>query len=288
MEPQFRSTSHPEADGDAWAELNFGCQDSQTAKSLYCRADLRQFRLRIRDLPTSEQPRERLLHEGAEHLSTGELLAILLGTGQSSSKLSAIGLGQIVLQRLQNDYADVFKGLRSLTPEELMLIPGIGAAKAAVILAAVELGKRVFHPHPTSGTVIDDPAIAAQVFAKDLMWQEQEQFGVLLLDVKHRVIGSHIISIGTATETLVHPRDVFRDVIRRGATRVIVAHNHPSGVVEPSQEDIALTRQLLQAGQVLGIPVLDHLILGCGQHKSLRQSTTLWDELPQEETRLGK
>ena len=113
------------------------------------------------------------------------------------------------------------------------------------------------------------------------MWQTQERFAVLLLDVKHRLIGTQIITIGTATETLAHPRDIFREVIRQAATRVIVAHNHPSGNVEPSPEDIALTRQLLAGAQFLGIPLLDHLILGNGNHLSLRQTTSLWSELPQ-------
>jgi len=113
------------------------------------------------------------------------------------------------------------------------------------------------------------------------MWQTQERFAVLLLVVKHRLIRTQVITIGTATETLAHPRDIFREVIRQGATRVIVAHNHPSGNVEPSTEDIVLTRQLLSGAQFLGIPLLDHLILGNGDHCSLRQTTALWNEVPQ-------
>ena len=113
------------------------------------------------------------------------------------------------------------------------------------------------------------------------MWQAQERFAVLLLDVKNRLLGTQVITIGTATETLAHPREIFREVIRQGATRAIVAHNHPSGSVEPSNEDIQLTRQLLAAAQILSIPLLDHLILGNGDHNSLRQTTALWDEYPQ-------
>ncbi|MGB3203496.1 MAG: JAB domain-containing protein, partial [Crinalium sp.] len=103
----------------------------------------------------------------------------------------------------------------------------------------------------------------------------------LLLDVKNKLIGTQVITIGTATETLAPPREIFREVLRQGATKVIVAHNHPSGNLEPSNEDISLTRQLLTGAQFLGIPLLDHLILGNGDYLSLRQTTTLWDEYPQ-------
>jgi DNA repair protein RadC len=113
------------------------------------------------------------------------------------------------------------------------------------------------------------------------MWQAQERFAVLLLDVKNKLIGTQVITIGTATETLAPPREIFREVLRQGATKVIVAHNHPSGNLEPSNEDINLTQQLLSGAQFLGIPLLDHLILGNGDYLSLRQTTTLWDQYPQ-------
>ncbi|PLZ30388.1 hypothetical protein CBP27_23615, partial [Fischerella thermalis WC542] len=125
------------------------------------------------------------------------------------------------------------------------------------------------------------PAAAAAALSQDLMWQNQERFAVLLLDVKNRLLGTQVITIGTATETLAPPREIFREVIRQGATRLIVAHNHPSGNIEPSSEDIELTRQLLAGAAFLGIPLLDHLILGNGNHQSLREITTLWEECPQ-------
>jgi DNA repair protein RadC len=219
--------------------------------------------------------------QGAKALSTAEILAILLGTGQGSGKLSAVGLGQYILQQLSTDQRDPLNALRDINVKELTTIPGVGPAKACSILAAVELGKRVLTSKPPEGVVIDDPAIAATILSNDLMWQPQERFAVLLLDIKHRVIGMRVITIGTATETLAHPRDIFREVIRHGATRVIVAHNHPSGNVSPSPEDLHLTRQLLAGAQFLDIPLLDHLILGNGDHTSLRRETNLWDECPQ-------
>jgi len=237
--------------------------------------------LRVADLPASERPRERLIAQGAKYLSTAELIAILLGTGQGPGKLSAVGLGQYLLQELGRHQRDPLAVLRDISVQELTQIPGVGPAKATTVLAAIELGKRVFQSRPVDRTVIDDPSVAAAALSSDLMWQAQERFAVLLLDVKHRLMGTQIITIGTATETLASPRDIFREVLRQGATRVIVAHNHPSGSVEPSPEDITLTRQLLEGAQLLGIPLLDHLILGHGEFRSLRQTTPLWQEYPQ-------
>lgn len=239
------------------------------------------YSLRIADLPTTERPRERLMAHGPKSLATAELIAILLGTGQGPGKLSAVGLGQHILQKLGEHQRDALAVLREVSVHELTQIPGVGPAKATTILAAIELGKRVLASRPPEQTIIDDPAVAAAVLSADLMWQAQEQFAIVLLDVKHRLLGTRIISVGTATETLAHPREIFREVIRQGGVRVIVAHNHPSGNVEPSPEDLALTRQLLSGGQLLGIPLLDHLILGNGTYASLRQTTTLWQEVPQ-------
>lgn len=241
------------------------------------------YHLRVADLPSSERPRERLFSQGARYLSTAELLAILLGTGQGAGKLSAVGLGQYLLQTLAQYQRDPLAALQEISPQELMQIPGIGPAKATTILAALELGKRVFQARPLERTLINDPALAAAALGADLMWQTQERFAVLLLDVKHRLLGTQVITIGSATETIAHPRDIFREVIRQGATRAIVAHNHPSGNIEPSPEDLTLTRQLLAGAQLLGLPLLDHLILGNGEYRSLRQTTTLWTEYPQED-----
>lgn len=241
------------------------------------------YNLRIADLPETERPRERLLAQGAKYLSNAELIAILLATGQGKGKLSAVGLGQHILQTLSQHQRDPFDLLREISPQELMSIPGIGPAKATTILAAVELGKRVFQSRPMERVVIDSPDTAAAALSHELMWQAQERFAVVLLDIKNRLIGTKVITIGTANETLIHPRDIFREVIKQGANRTIIAHNHPSGSLEPSPEDIALTEQLLQGGRYLNIPILDHLILGNGNHQSLRQISDLWQQYPQED-----
>jgi DNA repair protein RadC len=238
--------------------------------------------LRIADLPKAERPREKLTAYGVQTLSNAELLALLLGTGQGPGKLSAVGLGQYLLQQLSQHQQDPIATLRQVNLADLTQIPGIGPAKATTILAALELGKRVCQSKPPERAIVDDPSVAANALSHDLMWQSQERFAVLMLDVKHRILASQVISIGTATETLAHPREIFREVIRQGATRAIVAHNHPSGNLAPSPEDIQLTRQLLNAAQILGIPLLDHLILGNGEFASLREQTSLWDEIPQD------
>ncbi|HEY9825263.1 MAG TPA: DNA repair protein RadC [Stenomitos sp.] len=239
------------------------------------------YSLRVADLPLSDRPRERLIAQGAYTLTEAELIAILLGTGQGPGKLSAVGLGQYLLNCLSQHQRSPLAVLRDIRVSELMNIPGIGPAKATTIVAAIELGKRVFSALPEAPAIIENPETAAALLAGQMMWQSQERFAVLLLDVKHRLLSTQIISIGTATETIAHPRDIFREVIRQGATRVIVAHNHPSGQLEPSPEDLALTRQLLAGAQLLGIPLLDHLILGNGNYASLRQSTDLWLDYPQ-------
>ena len=227
------------------------------------------YSVRIADMPLTERPRERLMAHGPKVLATAELIAILLGTGQGPGKLSAVGLGQYILSELGKHHRDPLAILREASPAELMQIPGIGPAKATTILAAIELGKRAFQSRP-DGTAIDSPAAAAAALSQDLMWQTKERFAVVLLDVKNRLLGTQVISIGTATETLASPREIFREVIRQGAAQVIVAHNHPSGNIEPSPEDIQLTRQLLAGADFLGVPLLDHLILGNGNHQSLR------------------
>lgn len=239
------------------------------------------YNLRIADLPLSERPRERLLTIGPKSLSNAELIAILLGTGQGKGKLSAVGLGQHILQELSKDKRDPLDVLRNLTPQELMNIPGIGPAKATAILAAIELGKRTFQLRPQQRALIDNPNAAAAAFSHDLMWQNQERFAILMLDVKNYMIGTKVITVGTATETLAHPREIFREAIRQGATKIIIAHNHPSGNTEPSQEDIILTEQLLQGAGLLNIPILDHLILGNGDYVSLHKITSLWEQYPQ-------
>jgi DNA repair protein RadC len=238
------------------------------------------YSLRISDMSASERPRERLLTHGVAQLSTAELLAILLGTGQGAGKLSAIGLGQLILKTVGQNLSDPLEALQNASIQQLMEISGIGVAKATTILAAIELGKRTFYARPPERVQITDPSIAVAALSAELMWQPQERLAVLMLDSKNRIMSQKVITIGTATETLAHPRDIFREVLKSGAVKLIVAHNHPSGNPEPSPEDILLTEQLLQGADFLNIPLLDHLVLGNGNFKSIRETTNLWNNHP--------
>jgi DNA repair protein RadC len=255
----------------------------ETDKTLYATADLSrpEYTLRVRDMPEEERPRERLLHHGPKALSTTELLSILFGTGQGTPGLSSVGLAQTVLQVLRDGDTDALEKLQRVTVEELQEIPGIGPAKAAIVVAAVELGKRVFYRGPVQRTVIDNPAMAAAALTQHLMWETREHFAVVCLNIRHQLLSTKVLTRGTATETLAHPRDIFGVALRAGAVRIIVAHNHPSGSLEPSPEDLELTSKLLRSATIIGMPVIDHLILGAGEFRSLRETTNLWLEEPQ-------
>jgi len=236
------------------------------------------YSLRIADMVETERPRERLLQHGVRHLAVAELLAILLGTGQGAGKLSAVGLGQLILQTIGQDSCDPIASFQTVNAQELMNIPGVGPAKATTILAAIELGKRVFSTRPPERAEITDPSVAVAALSHDLMWQQEERLAVLMLDSRNRILSQKILTIGTATETIANPRDIFREVLKSGAVKFMLAHNHPSGSLKPSAEDISLTQQILQGAEFLNLLLLDHLILGNGSFCSMRETTNLWQE----------
>ena len=233
------------------------------------------YQIRIADMQPTERPRERLGAIGARSLSSAELLAILVSTG--SGKLSAVDLGHLILAELGKSYGrDPISVLREVSIPELTQIHGMGPAKATSILAAIELGKRVYQSCPEDPTIVSDPSVAAAALSGELMWRSQERFAVVMLNVQNAIIGTQVVTIGTATETLAHPREIFREAIKQGATQIIIAHNHPSGNLDASPEDIQLTKRLLEVADILAIPLLDHLILGRGDFVSLREQTSLW------------
>jgi DNA repair protein RadC len=156
-------------------------------------------------------------------------------------------------------------------------VHGLGPSGLKRLQSALSLGKVLYMDAPEAGTIIDNPATSALAF-HEIAWSPVEKFAVMALDIKYRVLSMRVISVGTATETFAHPRDVFGWVLQVGGTRCIVAHNHPSGSVEPSKEDLVLTKTLVKAGKLLDIPVLDHLVVYGKEYSSIRQSTGLWAE----------
>ena len=220
--------------------------------------------LTIRDLPLSERPRERLQRLGVSALSQQELLACVLGRGVAGE--SVLVTAQRLLQQFES-----LHGIASASLEELAQVHGVGPAKAAQLTAAFALSREGTQPPATSGQPITDAHSAFVILAPLLRGQPTERVVALLLDTKHRLIRSAPITTGSVNASLIHPREVFHEAVRARATAVILAHNHPSGDPAPSEEDIALTEQLAAAGRLVGIPLLDHIIIGGERHVSLAQ-----------------
>ncbi|PZO16899.1 MAG: hypothetical protein DCF25_11940 [Leptolyngbya foveolarum] len=172
---------------------------------------------------------------------------------------------------------NVQQRLREALRSGSLSVKGLGPNGLKRLQSAISLGRALYNDVPATGTVIDDPSVAANAFHA-IACEPVEKFAAIALNVKYQILSVRIISIGTATETCAHPRDIFRWVMQSGGTRCVVGHNHPSGSVEPSAEDLVLTKQLIEGGKLLGIPVLDHVIVSGGEHISIRQNTHLWAE----------
>jgi DNA repair protein RadC len=220
--------------------------------------------LTVRDLPAAERPRERLSLVGAEALSEQELLACLLGRGVAGESVL------VTAHRLLAVFGGL-GGIAAASVEQLAAIHGIGPAKAVQLKAAVELARRVGPgaeraPRP----VVDSVEAAAALLRPRLLDKQKEHFLALLLDNRHHLIRISTIAIGSLSATLVHPRELFKDAIAASAAAILVAHNHPSGDPEPSAHDTELTVRLAEAGRLLGIEVVDHLIIGGNGTVSLR------------------
>ena len=214
---------------------------------------------RIRDMSPLDRPRERLLAKGAAALSDAELLAVLLGSG--TRRISVLDLSSKILR--------TFEGrLASATVEGLLTIPGVGQARACQTVAALELARR----HLSKGRTALREAEDALPFLQGIRAKKQEYFVCLSLNGAHEVIESRVVTVGLLDTNQVHPREVFADPIADRAAAVLVAHNHPSGTLEASAEDIALTKRLVRAGDLLGIRVLDHIIVTEDAFLSLKTS----------------
>ena len=218
----------------------------------------------IKQLPQAERPREKFLERGAYSVSDADLLAILLRTGNREENVSRLA------ERLLIEHKDL-SGLASLSPEEISRIKGIGPAKAVTLAAAMELAKRLNAHVPAEKSIIRSPGDAANLVMPRLRFENREHFMLLLLSTKNHVLSMPVVSVGSLNASVVHPRELFRMAINHSAASVILVHNHPSGDPAPSPEDIALTRRLVEAGKILDILVLDHLIIGDGKYVSLKE-----------------
>lgn len=235
----------------------------------------------ISQWPEAERPRERLLTRGATALTDAQLLAILLRVGRRRS--SAVDVGMDILRRLGG-----IGGLAQCGLEELCAVPGVGEAKAAQLKAALELGKRALASPLSKGTRILSSRDLFEHFHSTLRDLRHEIFKVVLLDAKHAIVRETTVSEGSLTLSIVHPREVFSLAVKESAAAVIFLHNHPSGDPTPSPEDRILTARLVSAGEVLGIRVLDHLVIGDGQYVSFADQGWLHEsglpETPQKES----
>ena len=218
----------------------------------------------MRDLPDGEKPRERLVGHGASSLSNAEILAILLRTGSRGE--SALSLGERLLARFGG-----LRGLAQATLAEVSALSGVGRAKGASILAALELGRRLTTAEMTEYPTIKSPRKVADLLMGRLRFLDREHFFVILLSARNQPLGVEQVSIGHLTASLVHPRELFKAAIQKSAAAVILAHNHPSGDPAPSQEDLLLTRRLREGGELLGIEILDHIIFGDNKYTSLKE-----------------
>jgi DNA repair protein RadC len=219
---------------------------------------------RITDLAADERPRERLARLGPQSLSNAELIAILLRVGVTGENAIQVG------QRLLGTFGGL-SGLHRAPFEELCNQHGIGGAKAAQIKAAIELGRRLALESPEERSVINSPADAAALVQYEMSGLEQEHLRVFLLDTRNRVLDIIEVYKGSVNSSQVHVGELFKPAVRRGATAIIVVHNHPSGDPTPSPDDVAVTRAVMQAGKLLNIEVLDHLVIGQGRWVSLKE-----------------
>lgn len=206
---------------------------------------------KIKDLPKFSRPREKLFEKGPDALKDHELLAILLRTGYQGK--SAIEVAKRILKTTK------LENLPRLTPEELAKLKGVGKSRASIISAAIALSRRIFNFN--TGITINTPDDVVKV-TSTLLDKKKEYLVILCLDARNRLIKKHTISVGTLTSNLVHPREVFTPAIQNNAAQLIIVHNHPSGDSQPGKEDIEITKKLIEAGRILDIDILDHIIIG--------------------------
>ncbi len=222
------------------------------------------YRSMLRETPLDERPRERLRNAGPGSLSNRELLAIILNTGMKGETVTAMA------DRLLNQHGGL-PGLMRMDLIELARVKGVGEAKAAKVKAAFELGRRLAAISADDRATVESPEDVVNLVGIEMAALEQEQLRVVLLDTKHRVLAIRTIYQGSTNQAQVRIGELFREAVRYNAVAIVLVHNHPSGDPTPSPEDVVVTRQLVEAGRLLGVEVLDHLVIGQGRWVSLRE-----------------
>ncbi|MCB8921978.1 MAG: DNA repair protein RadC [Ardenticatenaceae bacterium] len=218
----------------------------------------------IRDMAEENRPRERLMRVGAQAVSTAELLAIILRTGVGGENVLRLA------ERLLSEFRDL-PGLARATVAELTRVKGIGPAKAVEMKAALEVGRRLMASAPQEKPRVTSPADAANLLMSEMMFLEQEHLRLILLDTRNGVLSIPTIYKGSLNTSVVRIGELFRAALRENAAAFIVVHNHPSGDPSPSPEDVAVTRQIAQAGKLLDISLLDHIVIGHQRYVSLKE-----------------
>lgn len=218
----------------------------------------------MKDLLPDDRPREKLLRHGAAALGDNELVAVIVGNGIR-------GAGALVLANELLRRRGGIHGLARSCADDLLRVGGVGPARAAQIVAALELGRRTLIPGPGVRVQLRSPRDAAAFLLPTYGSRAVEQFGIVLLDSKHRVLRTTIIASGTLNSTIVHPRDVYREAVLGTAASLVAFHNHPSGDPSPSPDDVELTRRLHAAGVLMGVELMDHIVLGDSEYCSLRE-----------------
>lgn len=218
----------------------------------------------MKALAPHDRPREKLARAGADALGDNELVAVLLGSGTAERGALEVANGLL-------DAAGGLRALTRMSRDELAMVHGVGGARAARIQAAIELGRRALTRESAERPQFVTPAAVAAFLLPQFGAYPVERFGVVLLDTRHRLIRTRVLSVGSLDASVVHPREVFREAILAGAAAIVLFHNHPSGDPAPSHDDRALTRRLVTAGDLVGIDVLDHIVLGEGRYASMKE-----------------
>lgn len=231
-------------------------------------------RLTIRDWPEQDKPRERMARLGAQYLSDAEVVAILLGTGSSSD--TALGLAQRILAKSEDQCGTSLGFLLKWSQDELTAISGVGPAKAARLVAAVEIGRRLNQQKVEKQFSVTRGREVFEYIRLEAESLEREHFWILTLNSRNQITGKDLVSMGSLDAAIVHPREIFKCCIKKSAAAIILVHNHPSGDPDPSDDDMDITRRLVDAGKLLGIHVLDHVVVARGKYFSMRESCPGW------------